>query len=253
MMFRLIGVILSILICFSPIVNVDAYELDLSQELIVIEEVYAFQSPVEVLDKIDVLLEKQYPMIIGIMPVYEHVNYPAMIEFTEVIRYAQSRGCRILLHFPIIQKSDVTIDDVTQIIENQILMYEEFEIYPRGILMGKDDVEYEWMVKDLEEILPVFSLEEARLEYYDNTLNESFPIIATDKLKEISYSYIPQEIPEDFDFKRGVIEDVSVSLEKQNKFLIIMVLIWVIIFIAMIIFARRRNRKDFLRKGDDTK
>lgn len=247
----LFGTIVSIILFSNSFIySVNADERK-DEDIIIIEEVYAYSRPLVLLEKIDKLLEKQMAIGLAVMPVYENTEYPAMIEFTEVIKYAQSRGVRVLLHFPIIQKSDVTTEEVISIIESQIELYNSFGIYPRGILVGVNDLSYNWMFGEIENILPIYTLDENTIEYYDNSLNESFPIITTNSLNEIFYSYTPTEAPENFDFKRGLLEDVRVSLEPQNKILIGVVFVWLIVFGVMIIFARRRNKKDFLRKGDD--
>lgn len=244
------GVLALLLLLLLPAENVLAEE-KAGEEMLVLEKVYAFSSPVELLDKIDVLLEEQFPLVLGIMPVYINTNYPAMLEFTEVIRYAQSQGYRILLHFPIIQKESIETEEVIQVIEEQIYAWKQRGIDPRGILMGPDDQEYEWMTEELESILPVFTLGDTYLEYYQSTLKENFPIMRIENLPKEMYPYEAKEIPKDFDFERGIIKDISVSLEKQNKMLMVIVVIGVAAFTGMIVYARRRNRKDFFGKDED--
>lgn len=216
-------------------------------ELLVMEKVYAFTNPQELLKRIDELLEEDMPVALGIMPVYTHREYPAMREFQEVLRYAQGRGCRILLHFPIVQKAEPTADEIWNIMEEQRTLYEEGGIYPRGILLSEEDAPYEAIAEELETDWEVFRLDSPGLEYYDRELKESFPILKTNRLPEQKIAYTAEEIPEDFDFQKGIVEKVSVSLEKQNKVLMVIVLIGIVTFLAMIFYARRRNRKEFLK------
>ena len=223
------------------------------EEFLVVEKVYAFTSPVETKAQIDALLEKDYQVVLGIMPVYEHTDYPAMQEFAEVIRYAQAKGCRILLHFPIVQKSSATTEEIESLLETQYALYEGMEIYPQGILLGPDDATYAWMAGELDGSFSVFELEDPALECYVDTLGESFPVLKTDKLPEQFYSYEAHEIPENFDFKRGLVENISVSLEQENQVLMVIVVVGIVIFSGMIVYARKRNKRDFLKKEDDGK
>lgn len=214
---------------------------------IVMEEVYAFSSPVELLERLDTLLGENLPVVLGIMPIYENTEYPAMREFIEVIRYAQSEDCRILLHFPIVSSYGAEEGEITEVIEGQIAFYESMGIYPAGILMGEGDREYANMTEGLEKLLPVFRVEENGVEYYDRELMETFPLLETQRLPRIFYSYEANEIPEEFDFQRDLLSDISYSLESQNRVLMVVVGIGVAVFLAMIGYARWRNRKDFLK------
>ena len=124
-------------------------------------------------------------------------------------------------------------------------MYEEFGIYPRGILMGEDEQEYNWMTEELEDFLPVFKLENPGVEYYVRSLKETLPLLRTEELPEIAYSYKAKEIPDDFDFQRGILQDFSFDLAQQNRVLIGVGIVGIVVFTGMIAFARKRNKKDY--------
>lgn len=228
--------------------NIYGAQLKKEKEFIVMEEVYPYTEPIILMEKIDTLIGKNHSVIIGVMPIYENTNYPAMIEFTEVIKYAQSIGCPILLHFPIIQKSDVQTEEILSILNEQTTMYSDFGVNIRGILMGSDDLSINVPTDVIN--MPVFNLKDINLEYYDKDIKESFPIFNTNELKDIFYSYTPTNIPTDFDFERSLLDNISVDLENQNKILIVMVIVWVSVFVAMIYYARRKNKNDFIKKGD---
>lgn len=220
---------------------------------LVMEKVYAFTDPTELAEQIETLLEEGHEVVLGIMPVYRHTEYPAMLEFAEVIRYAQAKGCRILLHFPIVQKYDVSVDEVRSLLEGQFAMYEKMDIVPAGVLMGTDDAEYAWMEAELEQTFQIVRLDEPTLEFYVDTLGESFPVLYTEKLPFHTQSYEARQIPEEFDFKRGLSEEISVSLEDENRVLMVIVCIGIVIFSVMIVYARRRNQRDFLTKEKEDK
>ena len=62
-----------------------------------------------------------------------------------------------------------------------------------------------------------------------------------------AYSYTAEEIPTEFDFQRDLLTNISYDLQNQNRVLMLVVTGGVIIFLAMIVYARRRNRKDFFQ------
>lgn len=217
---------------------------------LVAEKVYAFSNPEALMEDIEVLRKERLEVALGLMPVYAHTDYPAMLEFAEVIRYAQAEGCRILLHFPYIQKPDVTVEEVRRLLQDQYAMYEEMGIFPRGILFGEDNGAHSWMLEELEESFPIFQMDAPGLEYYVEGLNESFPLLRTEGLPERDYPYVKRAIPEQFDFQGDMADRISVSLESENKVLIVVVLLGIAVFSGMIVYARRRNRREFLRQED---
>lgn len=213
----------------------------------VLEEVYPFTKPQELLDSIDEMLDAQLNIVIGIMPIYQHTDYPAMQEFTEVIRYAQSKGCHILLHFPIVQNAKADAQEVTAVIEEALSVYEEAGIYPQGILCGDDESDYQRLIEEIT--FPVYWVNSEQTQYYSQ-LGQTYLTLQTDELQEEEYSYRPKEIPESYDFKRNTVENVTVSLEKQNKVLMVIVIIAILIFVGMIIYARRLNKTKFFEEEE---
>lgn len=57
-----------------------------------------------------------------------------------------------------------------------------------------------------------------------------------------------KEYEEDYDYQRRMIQRITVNLQNQNHFLMGVVVVVIIIFASFIIFARVRNRKQFLHK-----
>lgn len=106
------------------------------------------------------------------------------------------------------------------------------------------------MTEELEDFLPVFKLENPGVEYYVRSLKETLPLLRTEELPEIAYSYKAKEIPDDFDFQRGILQDFSFDLAQQNRVLIGVGIVGIVVFTGMIAFARKRNKKDFFRKGE---
>jgi hypothetical protein len=66
-----------------------------------------------------------------------------------------------------------------------------------------------------------------------------------------SLTYEASSYIEDFSYNRNTLERITVSLEKQNKELIILVAVIIVIFSSFIIYARILNRRLFFY--DNTK
>lgn len=204
----------------------------------VLERVYPFQQPVTLLNRLEEMLKQEASIVIGIMPVYDHTDYPAMTEFLEVMRYAQSGGCCMLLHFPLIYQEQTTALEVITVLEPVLEFYEQEGIHIQGILLGKDEAPYREWEEELETFLPVFYVDDAG-------------ILKTEKLKQMNDPYEPVTIPENYDFHRNVVDQVSVSLENQNKVLFVIVTASIVIFVGMIIYARWLNKKKFFEEEEE--
>ena len=63
--------------------------------------------------------------------------------------------------------------------------------------------------------------------------------------------YEPGEYPEEFDYKRNMLERVSKDLTGQNQKLIFAVVTVSILFVAFILIARYRSYKRFFYRGSD--
>lgn len=63
-------------------------------------------------------------------------------------------------------------------------------------------------------------------------------------------TFEPEEYDENYDYKRRMIQRISVNLQNQNHVLMVIVVIVILIFLSFIIYARVRNRQQFLYKED---
>ncbi len=63
--------------------------------------------------------------------------------------------------------------------------------------------------------------------------------------KEAVIEFQPEAFDEDFDYGRNIIQRITVSLQNQNKILMVLVAAIVVIFVSFIIYARKRNRRNF--------
>ncbi len=66
-----------------------------------------------------------------------------------------------------------------------------------------------------------------------------------------SLTYTPQAYPEDYDYKRNTLKRFTVSIQNESHLLIGIVTVVVFLFILMILYARRRQRRHFLYRTDE--
>lgn len=214
----------------------------------VLDEVYPFTPPGQLLEEIDGLLDTQENVCIAVMPVYQNTDYPAFTEFAAVLQYAEKRGCRILIRAPLIQKARPAADEVAGLIRDNIALYEGMSVHPRGVLFGADS-EFPELAEVLGQYFPVFTLqgeEEVSL-LQDWTAH---PVLYTEDLPRVRYQYGENLAAGQFDYHRNVIDDISVSLEGSNHVLLAIVCAAILIFSGMMVYARRLNYKQFIGDRD---
>lgn len=143
--------------------------------------------------------------------------------------------------------------DGHQIIGPSILL-DDFQngyqkVHSSGVYLDTSN-DLEWIKKQIdaceESLIPIKNLwdssqsvytDSVHMEYSNNTL--------TINEQEVSLDYTPFEYEENFDYKRDLMDKVTVNLQKQNKKLIIFVSVTIIIFIIFLVLARYMNRKKF--------
>lgn len=65
-----------------------------------------------------------------------------------------------------------------------------------------------------------------------------------------SLRYTPQAKPENFDYKRNLLERFTVSIQNESQGLIVLVAVVTVLFLLLILYARRRQRLHFLYRTD---
>lgn len=68
--------------------------------------------------------------------------------------------------------------------------------------------------------------------------------------EQIEMTFEPEAYDENYDYQRRMIQRITLNLQQQNRVLMIIVVIVIIIFTSFIVFARVRNRQQFLYKDE---
>ena len=102
-------------------------------QYLVLDEIYPFMDPALLLAQIDALLANKVPFVLSVMPVYDNTAYPAMVQFCQVLQYAQKNGGFIIIRAPIIQAVERNTDEMFQILTDGLQAYVDNGVYPLGI------------------------------------------------------------------------------------------------------------------------
>lgn len=100
---------------------------------LLIDKVYPFIDLNAFVDKIDFLYDQGIPFICSVMPVYENENFDAMKRFCEVLRYAQSKGGKIILHSSVFYGDGISGNDVKSKMDLAQGIYVKYGVYPLAL------------------------------------------------------------------------------------------------------------------------
>lgn len=100
---------------------------------LLLDEVYPFIDLENFVKKIDFLYDQGIPFICSVMPVYENQNFDAMKRFCEVLRYAQSKGGKIILHSSVMKGDNIPGKDVQDKMGLAQQIYIKYGVYPLAI------------------------------------------------------------------------------------------------------------------------
>jgi hypothetical protein len=101
-----------------------------SQKYLILNRVYPFIDLNEFIEKVDFLYDRGIPFICEAMPVYENIDFVSMKRFGEVLRYAQSKGGRVILKSPIFYMGEPSGREVMERIELAFTNYLKYQVYP---------------------------------------------------------------------------------------------------------------------------
>lgn len=133
-----------------------------------IDKIYAITNLNELMDKIDYLYDEGIRFIFSIMPVYENANLKAMRNYTEILRYAQSKGGKMFFHSADIYREGTAVKDIYDRMNLGYGNYINYHVYPLAL-----DIPENWLY----------------FEDYKMIINKS-NTLAMDKGKNIDTTYL---------------------------------------------------------------
>lgn len=109
-------------------------------QYLVLDRVYPYMPTVELLARVELLVESKIPFVLSVMPIYQNADYPAMQQFCEVLRYAQANGGAVILHAPILREMEMDGEELNRQMTLAITNLTDQGVYPLGV-----DVPYSWI------------------------------------------------------------------------------------------------------------
>ena len=116
-------------------------------EYVVLDNLYPFSDLYRLREAVDYMVDKKMNFVLSVMPIYIHQDYPAMQEFCEVLRFAQSSGGGVILHAPIVQNG-VDAEELAVQLTTAFQNYLSQDVYLLGM-----EIPSEWLFRD--DLLPI--------------------------------------------------------------------------------------------------
>ncbi|GKU26173.1 hypothetical protein [Clostridium folliculivorans] len=135
-----------------------------NQKYLILNKVYPFIDLNEFVEKVDFLYDKGIPFICEAMPVYENIDFVSMKKFGEALRYAQSKGGRVILKSPIFYMGDPSGEEVMERTQLAFTNYLKYQVYPIAFSIPDS-----WIYK--EEYHPIISISDTIVVEKEQNLN----------------------------------------------------------------------------------
>lgn len=106
--------------------------------LVLVPEIYPFSDLNQVIAMSDAFYASGIPFVLGVVPIDDNMDYPAMARFYQVLRYVQSRNGTILIHRP---SPETVSDSETALAEKMYALINkmvENGVYPLGLVTGEE-------------------------------------------------------------------------------------------------------------------
>ena len=227
-----------------------------------IDEVYPFSDMGMLCMMADALYERGYPFTVAAMPVYDNLEYPAYLRYTQVLRYIQSRGGAVVLHDPLIRTAEKELESA-----DERLTRARDALAKQGIILANGIVSpYPLTLTDLDALvldsktalgslpmdvavtLPIFKTPEEMNQAL--TLLKDKWVAAASLYKmaaDSPYVYNEEPIAQDYSYRAKVETSFDRFFSAGNQTLIVIVLISLFVFSIMLAGGYFLYRRKFYR------
>lgn len=107
-------------------------------QYIVINKVYPYENPERLLNVVNMLVKEKTPFVISVMPMYVNGEYPAMLRFCEILRYAQANGGAVIINAPINQMTSFDKNVVLDYLAQALEIYNKQGVYPLALQVPRN-------------------------------------------------------------------------------------------------------------------
>ena len=290
-------------------------------QYLVLDEIYPFMDAQTLLEQIDALIGEDIPYVLSVAPIYENTSYPAMVQFCQVLRYAQANGGFILIRAPIVQAVRRDGEALRRALTQGLRAYTDNGVYPLGFEVPVSWTNDGFYLDALARYRTVFvrddggesgfSLDAGHSALHDGGHQLVMPALALDgtgasqltcypsaiyldadktdaeqiralvrQLKgrrvpfqslwtlghavwgddlsllydgerltldgeAVSLAFEPEAFDEAYDYNRDIVSRITISLQRQNRYLTAATAVIVAAFAGFMIYLRRANRRSF--------
>lgn len=227
----------------------------------ILDEVYAFSDLNKLCGWTDLLYENGIPFLVRVMPIYENLDYPAFLRFTQVLRYMQSRGGTITLHEPFMISQHMETEPLVDKMERfKQALTEEFVYYREP-----ENIPYFIRPESLQEIvsenknfgsLPIDIMvgvtpEKTNREFtvFLEQVNRKW-MLFTDLQKmyeESTFIYKEQTKEQEFDFRETKEAAFTGFFDVSDRILMSVVGFSLILLVLFLLVGRKWYRRKFYR------
>ncbi len=185
-------------------------------QYMLINKVYPFEDPEKLLQVINLMIDKEEPFVISVMPVYVNGDYPAMQRFCEVLRYAQANGGTVILHVPINQMVSLDTDLMYEYLTLALDIYVNQGVYPMALQVPSNWIFQEDTIEIMSHFRTIFIMEEED-EYIEASSDMTSNIVFKD-----GHQWIAEAIGLD-NFKTSYlsVSSTAVSIDMQDEMQVI--------------------------------
>lgn len=135
----------------------------------VLDAVDAFMPAKQLKEKVELLIDHSISFVISVMPVYQNVEYPAMQQFCEVLKYAQDNGGAVIMHAPIFKNKIDDWEKLNEVMTDATVAYSDYGVYPLGIEIPQSWIYDKDMLEWLKRYRTVFVYQdEEESEFHEN-------------------------------------------------------------------------------------
>lgn len=228
----------------------------------ILDEVYVFSDLNKLCNWADQLNENGIPFLVGIMPLYDNLEYPAFLRFTQALRYMQSRGGTIWIHEPFVKEGEVEKEPLA----DKMLRFHEALTKEAVYFRSMENIPYPFTMEELKQITsekkyfgnlpfdimfgvtPELSGEEFAL--YLEEVNQKW-LSFTDLQKEFGDPgelYEEREIPKDYVYREKEEAAFALFFSASDRFLLVVVSGSVILLSIFLLIGRKWYRRKFFEK-----
>lgn len=147
---------------------------------LILDKIYAFDDLNLIIEKVDYLYDNGIPFLIDAMSVYENKDFEAMKRYTEVLRYATSKGGTIILGNPFLYDKGPTESELVDKTGMAQDIFINYKVYPIGLtiddyyLYRNDRKKYldktSTIIIDENEKIEVLDFDKYSIKGFDNVL-----------------------------------------------------------------------------------